>query len=186
MLHDPELLEQLDARPSILFEDSIFRATRLNLDPLAPSTRGGRWAPPDEIPVLYTSLSRDGAIAEIVHHWMQLTPLPSKPLLVHELDVSTRTTLRLLKADLVEFGVPISNYHSVNYRRTQEIGAAVAFLEHDGLIVPSARWESENLVLFSENHGIEERLHINDSQEIDWRTWASRHEWLDEEQKEKS
>ena len=42
----------------------------------------------------------------------------------------------------------MERYESVNYHRTQEIGAAVAFLGCDGLMVPSARWDCENLVLF--------------------------------------
>nr|WP_050756123.1 RES family NAD+ phosphorylase [Nitrococcus mobilis] len=71
-----------------------------------------------------------------------------------------------------------NDYHSVNYRRTQEIGAAVAFLGCDGLLVPSARWNAENLVLFSENHGVEEHLIVTETQEFDWKVWARRHGFL--------
>lgn len=109
---------------------------------------------------------------------MQLTPLPSKPLVVHDVEVSAESTLRLIEADLVGLGVSMDHYDSVNYRRTQEIGAAVSFLGFDGLIVPSARWKSDNLILFSDNHGVEERLVIRGSQEVDWRAWAKRQKWL--------
>lgn len=154
MVHDPHLLEQLDSRPRVPFAGTAYRATRKNLAPLAPSTGGGRWAPLGDVSVLYTSLSKDGAIAELVYHWMQLTPLPSKPLVVHDLQVSAKDTLRLIEAELLGLGVSTSGYHSVSYQRTQEIGAAVAFLGCDGLIVPSARWDTENLVLFPENHNV--------------------------------
>jgi hypothetical protein len=46
-------------------------------------------------PVLYTSLERDGALEEIVHHWNRLTPPPSKPVLVHILEISVEKTLVL-------------------------------------------------------------------------------------------
>ena len=63
-------------------------------------------------------------------------------------------------------------YESVNYHRTQDIGAAVAFLGCDGLIVPCARWACENLELFIENHALESRLEVLSSEEIDWQVWA--------------
>lgn len=40
----------------------------------------------------------------------------------------------------------------INLGQTQQIGTAVQFLGFDGLIVPSARWECKNLVLFTNNH----------------------------------
>jgi len=77
MQHDPDLLEQLDRLPKESFAGEVFRATRQNLDPLMPSTSGGRWMPRDEGPILYTSLLREGALAEIAFHWSQLTPMPT-------------------------------------------------------------------------------------------------------------
>ena len=47
--------------------------------------------PPNETPTLYTSCEHDGAMAEIVHHWSQLTPLPSKPVIVHTLGLRLAT-----------------------------------------------------------------------------------------------
>ena len=37
--------------------------------------------------ILYTSLEREGALAEIAFHWSQLNPRPTKPVLVHRLRV---------------------------------------------------------------------------------------------------
>ena len=59
-----------------------------------------------------------------------------------------------------------------DHRRTQEIGAAVAFLDHDGLIVPSARWDCENLVIFTDNHHPSAELTVRRSEEVDWQAWA--------------
>jgi len=139
-MHDPKLLDQLENRPTRPFQGAVFRALRGGLDPLTPSTRGGRWAPPGGISVLYTSLDREGAIAEVAFHWSQLTPWPAKPLDVHEIAAAAEKTLRLIEADLPALGVNPASYKAPKYRRTQEIGAVVEFLGCDGLIVPSARW----------------------------------------------
>ena len=63
-------------------------------------------------------------------------------------------------------------YGETDYERTQEIGAAVAFLECDGLLSPSARWSCENLVLFMDNHAQDNRLETLDTEEVDWIEWA--------------
>lgn len=176
MIHDPKLLEQLSALPTERFDGEVFRATRASLDPLAPSTSGGRWAPVadarHQIPVLYTSLEREGALAEVSYHWGQLTPRPSKPAVVHHLKVATGRTLRLLRTDLEGVGVDLARFSGRDHPRAQEIGAAVAFLDHDGLIVPSARWDCENLVIFTDNHHPSAELTVMGSEEVDWQAWA--------------
>jgi len=173
LIHDPTLLERLSRFRTEVFEGESFRATRKSLDPLAVSTRGGRWAPPGEIAVLYTSLTREGALAEIAFHWGQLTPLPSKPASLHRLRVTAQRALRLIRANLDALGVSTADYLSLNYTQTQKIGAAVAFLGCDGLVVPSARWDCENLVIFAENHNVgESDLQLIASEEVDWLGWA--------------
>ena len=172
MIHDPDLLERLSGFEPERFDGEVFRATRLSLDPLADSTSGGRWAPKGLVRVLYTSLLREGALAEISFHWGQLTPLPSKHAVVHRLGVSAERRLRLLKADLEGLGVDMERYEDVNYLRTQEIGAAVAFLGCDGLLAPNARWGCENLVLFMDNHALGNRLEALASEKVDWQAWA--------------
>ncbi len=175
MIHDLELTELLGAFPQESFDGSVFRATGLNADPTASSTSGGRWAPSSRqdswYPVLYTSIERDGAISEVAAYLCELTPVPKKPLMVHEIAVTTSKTLRLVRADFSDLGINDSKYGERNYRRTQEIGAAIKFLELDGLITPSARWECDNLIIFSENHSINERLDTLNSERVEWREW---------------
>jgi RES domain-containing protein len=176
LIHDPALLERLGALPTEAFNGETFRATPSSLDPLAPSTRGGRWAPPGEIAVLYTSLSRDGALAEIAFHWGQLSPLPSKPALLHRLQVTTQKTLRLLRTTLRILGVTDADYPTINYDRTQAVGAAIAFLGCDGLIAPSARWECDHLMIFTDHHDIvANELKVANSEAVDWLAWAREH-----------
>src|SRR5438477_11830353 len=125
MIHDPDLLDQLDALPKETFDGEVFRGTRQSLDPLASSYSGGRWMRRDGAGVLYTSLARDGALAEISFHWGQLDPRPTKPVVVHTLRVVTHRTLKLVRADLPSLGVAENTYGGINLPRTQEIGAAV-------------------------------------------------------------
>ena len=88
------------------------------------------------------------------------------------LGVSTSKTLRLARAALVDLGVQLDRYGERDYERTQQIGAALSFLELDGLIAPSARWQCDNLMIFTPNHALSERLEVIDSEEVEWRQWA--------------
>jgi RES domain-containing protein len=165
------LIDRLSALPTENFEGVVYRATRKNLDPTTPSTAGGRWSPTDGPAVLYTSLEKDGALAEIAFHWSLFTPQPTKPALVHSLRVHGNRTLRLLKTTLTTLGVNSIDYESPNYLRTQEIGAAVAFIGCDGLLVPSARWQCENLILFSDNLALDIEIDVLEVAEVDWQKW---------------
>jgi hypothetical protein len=68
--------------------------------------------PRDAASILYTSLEREGALAEIAFHWSQLTPRPTKPVLVHRLRVVASRTPRLIRADIAALGVPDSEYQA--------------------------------------------------------------------------
>ena len=147
MIHDQDLVDRLSKLATERFEGEVFRATRIGADPTAPSMSGGRWAPPPEgypgVYVLYSSLERDGAIAEIASFLAELTPIPGpRPIKVTRLAVSTARTMRLARADLATLGVERARYGERDYAQTQKIGAALAFLGLDGLIAPSARWPS--------------------------------------------
>jgi hypothetical protein len=170
-----ELIERLSAFAPVKFDSTLFRATRRGLDPLTPSTIGGRWMLPNETPILYTSVERDGAIAEIAHHWSLLTPVPGKPVMVHELAAAVNKVLKLARADLVDLGVEWYRYGEINYERTQRIGAAAARMKLDGLIAPSARWDCDNVMLFAPDADWAGALTLRESKEVDWRAWAREH-----------
>jgi hypothetical protein len=100
--------------------------------------------------------------------------LPSVRLLkLSRLETSTSRTLRLARADLATLGVDVTRYGERDYARTQEIGEVSVALGLDGLIAPSARWPCDNLMIFNENLAAGERLQVMDSEEVEWRTWAS-------------
>ena len=180
MTHDLSLVGALSGRPTERFGGAVFRATQIAAKPLAPSVRGGRWAPPGrpgaEIPVLYASVERDGALAEVASYLLELSPIPGpRPMMISRLAVSTSRTLRLARIDLESLGVDMGHYGVRDYARTQEIGAAAASLGIDGLIAPSARWACDNLMIFTDNLDARERLEVVGSEEVEWRGWARAH-----------
>ncbi len=177
MIHDQRLVDRLTKLPPRPFEEEVYRATRVTADPTAPSVSGGRWAPPPIVEpgiyVLYTSVVRDGAIAEVASFLAQLTPIPGpREIKVTRLAVTASRTLRLARANLESLGVDWTRYGERDYDRTQEIGAALAFLDLDGLVAPSARWPCDNFMIFTENHALSERLEPVDEELVEWQAWA--------------
>jgi hypothetical protein len=185
MIHDQGLVDQLSALAVERFKGEVFRATGVSVDPLAFSVNGGRWAPAArdgaDVPVLYTSMKRDGALAEVVSYLTLLTPLPkSRALKVSRLGVSTAKTLRLARVGLEGLGGDMARYGERDYDRTQTIGAALAFLGIDGLIAPPARWRCDNLMIYQTNHLLTERLEVIERENVNWEEWARAHGFLDE------
>lgn len=138
------------------------------------SSAHGRWSPGGEFEVLYTSLEREGALAEIGFR-LSLEPVwPSRlQHQIHEIGAQTERTLRFADvASLAPLGVDTSRYEGFDYGATQAVAAAAHFLEYDGLIVPSARHASANLVIFMDRVGAG-TLEIHASEDVDWDAWRS-------------
>jgi len=170
-VHDRNILDALEAIDPEPFAGEVWRVTRKGRDPLRGSAANGRWSPSGgEFEVLYTSLERDGALAEIGYR-LSLEPVwPSRiEHEVHLLAVETERTLRFANLDgLVPLGVDVSRYHTFDYQATQAIAAAAYFLEFDSLIVPSARFPCANLVIFTERVT---ELTLRKSEAVDWDAW---------------
>lgn len=131
--------------------------------------------PKGETAVLYASCERDGALAELAFHWSQFTPFPTKPAVVHLLTIGLERTIRLERSGLEKLGVEHTRYGDINYERTQVIGAAAAFLGFDGLVVPSARWHCENLILFANERDLSTMVEIVNTEPVDVHEWAVTH-----------
>jgi RES domain-containing protein len=173
--HDRELLDALESRPSEAFSGETWRVTVKGRDALRGSTSGGRWSPPGEFEVVYTSLAGAGALAEIGYRLSMEPVWPSR--LEHELHrITARTNNSLRFADLSSLstlGVDIRRYASFEYSVTQAIAAAAFFLDFDGLVVPSARSTELNLVIFTEKLDVGQQLKVEASEPVDWSAWRS-------------
>jgi hypothetical protein len=169
-IHDRALLDALEAIDPEPFSGEVWRVARKDRDPLRGSVAHGRWSPNDEFEVLYTSLERDGALAEIGYR-LSLEPVwPSR--IEHEIHRIGAEIDRILKlADLETLGplgVDVSRYQTFEYEATQAIAAAAHFLECHGMLVPSARYGCLNLVVFTER---DVNLILTESQPVDWDSW---------------
>jgi hypothetical protein len=172
---DIGLLDAIDAYKREAFAGAAWRIVREGRDPLLGSPSRSRWCN-GSFDVLYTSLDRDGAIAEI-HSLLSLQPVfPSKLRWnSHRIKVSAPQTLRLADIPTLErLGVDVARYRERVYDQTQEIADAAYFLEFDGLIAPSARWGCANLVLFTDRLTPEQIVIDGPADAVDWDVWRRR------------
>ena len=170
---DLDLLDALDAHAGVSFEGEVWRIVREERDVLQGYPAGARWDP-GTFDVLYTSLQREGALEEIHFHLSRQPVFPSKVRSVlHRISVRTERTLELVDLAAVEkLGVSVEDYGKLCYGRTQEISDAAAFLGFDGILVPSARWSCQNLVIFCDRFAPED-LTVVESTPVDWNAWRA-------------
>jgi RES domain-containing protein len=181
-VRDSGLIDAVELLPHVVFEGTVWRVTREGRDPCQCSSAGGRWDDAS-FDVLYTSIERDGAIAEMYFHLMRGQPVfPSKVRLkVHELRVSLKSCIRVetldslatLGLDTSQFGQLSYSDRTAEYPRSQEIAEAAHFLDCDGIIVPSARYDTLNVVPFCDRATPGAIEHVQDHGLIDWRAWAA-------------
>ncbi len=170
--HDRALLDALESAETTAVGQGVWRVARAGRDPLRGSAADGRWSPGGPVEVLYTSMEREGALAEIGFR-LSLEPVwPSRISHdIHEIAVRTWNTLRFADvAALTRFGVDAARYASFDYGACQALAAAAHWLEFDGLLVPSARHASHNLVIFMDREAVAS-LEVTNSEAVDWSAW---------------
>jgi hypothetical protein len=179
-LRDNRLIDLLEVIPHAPFEGTVWRVVREGRDPLQCSASGGRWDD-GSFDVLYTSRASDGAVAEMYFHLLRGQPVfPSRVRYgLYELTVSLSDVMTLRMADLDAAGVDPQRFGQLSYQermqeypRSQEIAEVSHFLDCDGLLVPNARWECTNLVLFCDRLRPDAMEVVQDHGIIDWGTWA--------------
>jgi RES domain-containing protein len=169
-VRDIALIDAIDAKVREVFVSDVWRVTRDGRDPLRGGASDSRWCN-GAFSVLYTSLERNGAAAEVYSFLAEQPVFPSKLRFnAHRLSVQADKILRF--ADVSSFaalGVDVARYSSRDYVQTQAIADAAYFLEFDGLIAPSARWNCMNAMLFNERisgHSIS--LECLQTEPVDW------------------
>jgi len=147
-LHDPEILDKLSALKPVSIQASVYRAVFQGRDPTVGSLAGGRWSPPQLFEALYTSLSAEGAIAEVLFHLERQPIFPTKPVELHTLSIATASTIDLSTDEACNaLGLDKRALTSMDYTLCQDVGHAVEFLGFDSLQVRSARHKSDNMVI---------------------------------------
>ncbi len=172
--HDDRLLDAISKIAPVKYDRTVWRVVREGRASGDGSRGAGRWNPYD-LPVLYCAEEAEGALAEIHFHLSRGQPVfPSR--IRHtlwKLGAALGRSLSLLDVDqLTKLGVETSRYRDILYAKTQEIGAAAAFLGYDGLIAPSARFDGANLVVFLDNAGPQALAEIS-SEAVDWAAFTT-------------
>ncbi len=174
-LHDPDLLDALEAMEPQPFDGVVWRVTWATKNPLVGGTGGGRWHPPNDFEALYASGDEHGAIAEAYHHLSKAPVFSSSDVRINKLHARTERTLHFNDVGALEtVGVDERAFRKGDYSRTREIGAAARFLDMDGLIVPNARWACTNLVLFLDRLPDLEMLKVLETSEVNWPAWREK------------
>ena len=134
-IHDPDLLDAIESLGAEALDDVIVWRHMFNDNPPG-------------LAAIYTSQERDTTIAE-GQHAIDSQPLrPKARRYVYELRVSARKALRISEADYPALGLDPDDLESPDFTACQRIAAHATFLEYDALIVPSARADGSNLVIF--------------------------------------
>lgn len=179
-VRDPDLIDALDRMPRRVFAGTVWRIVREGRDPVQCSASGGRWDD-GTFDVLYTSLERQGALAEMHFHLSRGQPVfPTKLRFgLHELRVELKEVLDFpAAADLLALGLDASLYgqalyenRQIEYPRTQDIAEAAHFLGCDGILVPSARHACQNAVLFCAHVSAGAVSVIREHGPVDWKAF---------------
>jgi RES domain-containing protein len=163
----PELLKLLEAFQSRTWEGSVFRHMFGDNPPTRANDKGARWNPPG-VPAIYCSLDRATALAE-GEYLVGLQPFrPSVKRTIYTLRVHLEKALDLSnRSRPLELGIGVAELSDVDHATCRTVGGAVEWLEHDGLLVPSARNSGVNLVVFTRKSGPGLDLEIVDSEVVE-------------------
>jgi RES domain-containing protein len=181
---DPALIDAIEAHTPVAYQGTVWRVVREGRSPIACARSGGRWDD-GTFDVLYTAAERDGAVAEMFFHLGRGQPVfPSQVRYeLHEVSAAMEKALKLVDlAALEKLGMETSRYGQLSYAdRTQEypqsqdIAETAHFLDFDGLIVPNARWDCSNVILFCDRAPPSALQPLRCHGLVDWAAWARLH-----------
>lgn len=119
-----------------------------SIPPERDNHSGARWNPPD-VSAIYCSLHPETAIAE-ANFQISLQPFrPQSERRVHRIKVTVPSVVDLTDWEVLErLEIDQSFYDSIEPSRCKEVGGAVSFLGLGGILVPSARCDGINLVIY--------------------------------------
>jgi RES domain-containing protein len=126
----------------------VWRAVVGQTNPLRPNQRGARWNPADE-EALYCSLTESCARAELAHVLSKQYPPVTKERKVYRMEIGLQRVLDLSDRSVLALFADGDDLFGDNQLPAQRIGRAVVVLECAAILVPSARCEGSNLVLYT-------------------------------------
>ncbi|MCP4431253.1 MAG: RES family NAD+ phosphorylase [Gammaproteobacteria bacterium] len=170
-LLDPELLQIIDKFEGQALQGEVWRVTWANRDPIVGNAGGGRWSPRDSFEALYTSMGQDGALAEVYYHLSRAPVFSSSQTNLHRLKVTLKNILKLGVIELSHLGIEDPYTNRLEAKVSQAIGEGAYMMGFQGLVVPSARWDCENLVIYVDQIDLDQDIEILESRKINWPAW---------------
>lgn len=167
MIHRPELLDALQRAPAGPLETAAWRHMFGMRPPDPENTGGARWNPPG-VAAIYLSLARHGAIAE-GDHTIAVQPFrPRARRFVYSIELTLANVLDLSDAAVLQrVGLDDQDLADDDHTACREVGAATAWLEHDGLLVPSARSKAHTLVIYPAHQAPDATFTHGDGEELE-------------------
>ena len=166
MIHRPELLDALTESPVRAVDGTYWRHMFGERSPETENTRGARWNPPG-LGAIYLSSTHQGAVEE-GDHASAIQPFrPKIARYVYRVDLTLQRALDLSQpGGLRGAGLNADDLTDDDFAACQEVGAAAAWLEHDGLIVPSVRSTAINIVILPDLQGESSRFGYGDGEQL--------------------
>lgn len=166
MIHRPELLDALQNSPAGPLETTAWRHMFGRRSPDQENTGGARWNPPS-VAAIYLSRTRSGAIAE-GDHAIAVQPLrPRARRILYPIELTLANVIDLTDPDqLASIGLTDNDLAADDHSACREVGAAINWLEHDGLLVPSARSDAHNLVIYPAHRLPEAAFSYTDGEQL--------------------
>jgi RES domain-containing protein len=167
VIHDPALLDELERLVTRPFYGRAWRHMFNGLDPQLSNTRGARWNPPG-IAAVYLSLESATAIAEADHslNTQPVRPTP-KSRELYEVEIELQRVLDIREEGVLErLGVDADALRRYPSGECQAVGGGAAWLDFDGLLVPSGRASGSNLVAFVDHMDPDATLTIIERTEL--------------------
>lgn len=151
LIYDPAILDILQGLQAREWRGTVYRHMLANYPPDRDNTRGARWNPPGTA-ARYTSLEKETALAEAEYLLSSQGRRPRAVRTLYSISIQLLNVLDLTSRELLtRLGITGSRLRAADYSDCQAIGGAVAWLGHDGLLVPSARHAGTNLVIYPIN-----------------------------------
>ena len=158
-IRDRALLDALERLTQAPFSGTVWRSVREGRSPIECWRAGGRWDD-RSFDVLYTSEVREGAVEERRFHLFRGQPFPPSKVRYELFELRVRLSavisfndfdaLQSIGLDTGSYGKVSYDAKEIEYPTSQQIAEASFFLGADGILVPSARHECQNLIVFCE------------------------------------
>jgi RES domain-containing protein len=168
--YDPTLLDAIEDLAVRDYQGRVWRHMFNDYLPDRVNLGGARWNPRG-VGAIYTALHQQTALAEGQHAVDVQPRRPFARRVLYELEVAVSGVVDLTTSDaLTAVGLTQADLTADVFDACQRVGGAAAWLERGGLLVPSARDDGDNLVIFVTGRGLDDDITTVSHEVVEERT----------------